>query len=134
MVLQCAPLCWYSESEINNPDNTSGFPSGSDSNSLPALFLSFQEFYVLFSQEAICKMFLILRPRVEVYDKILSFANRVGLTVTKINSLGAGNKEVPVIDSVPSEIEEMSKKELEKYTYTLPAKELKFVLCAEKAK
>ena len=54
--------------------------------------------------------------------------------LTKINSLGAGNKEVPVIDSVPSEIEEMSKKELEKYTYTLPAKELKFVLCAEKAK
>ena len=52
----------------------------------------------------------------------------------KINSLGAGNKEVPVIDSLPSEIEEMSKKELEKYTYTLPAKELKFVLCAEKAK
>ena len=151
---------------MNNPNNASGFPSGSDSNSLPALFLSFQEFYVLFSQEAICKMFLILRrcfrqmpsvfvrnfcivppdsffllwfltflpPRVEVYDKILSFANRVGLTVTKINSLGAGNKEVPVIDSVPSEIEEMSKKELEKYTYTLPAKELKFVLCAEKAK
>lgn len=119
---------------MNNPDNASGFPSGSDSNSLPALFLSFQEFYVLFSQEAICKMFLILRPRVEVFDKILSFANRVGLTVTKINSLGAGNKEVPVIDSVPSEIEEMSKKELEKYTYTLPAKELKFVLCAEKAK
>ncbi len=75
-----------------------------------------------------------LPPRVEVFDKILSFANRVGLTVTKINSLGAGNKEVPVIDSVPSEIEEMSKKELEKYTYTLPAKELKFVLCAEKAK
>ena len=67
---------------MNNPDNASGFPSGSDSNSLPALFLSFQEFYVLFSQEAICKMFLILRPRVEVYDKILSFANRVGLTVT----------------------------------------------------
>ena len=75
-----------------------------------------------------------LPPRVEVYDRILSFANRVGLTVTKINSLEVGNKEVPVIDSVPSEIEEMSKKELEKYTYTLPAKELKFVLCAEKAK
>ena len=56
------------------------------------------------------------------------------MTVTKINSLGAGNKEVLVIDSVPSEIEEMSKKELEKYTYTLPATELKFVLCAEKAK
>ena len=75
-----------------------------------------------------------LPHRVEVYDKILSFANRVGLTVTKINSLEVGNKEVPVIDSVPSEIEEMSKKELEKYIYTLPAKELKFVLCAEKAK
>lgn len=56
------------------------------------------------------------------------------MTVTKINSLEVGNKEVPVIDSVPSEIEEMSKKELEKYIYTLPAKELKFVLCAEKAK